>query len=156
MTHGCRVILGGGLLVCFLWLATTEQVSVIISPELLTKKVQGKRVDTRVDEGQTETNDLEDMPEHIVQTRVIVKPEDVCVSRQPTDHEHNHKWQHNFGNFLTSFHLSLLLVGYCTFLQKIYQHDHYFIWLLHTFIIIKFTKELEFNIFLFIILKIYR
>ena len=74
-----------------LFLAAAKQVLVVVVPELFTEEVKCQRVDARVDEAQAEAHNLEDVPEHVVQTGVIVVPENVDVARQPADDEHNHK-----------------------------------------------------------------
>ena len=79
--------------------------------ELLTEEVQGQRVDARVDEAQAEADDLEDVPEHVVEAGVVVVPDDIDVARQPAENEDNDEGEHHLGHLLTGLHLLLVLVG---------------------------------------------
>ena len=76
---------------CRSGVAATEKVAVVVATELFTEQVEGERIDARIDEGQTETDDLEDVPEHVVGPAVEVVPDDVHVPWEPAGDEDDDK-----------------------------------------------------------------
>lgn len=85
--------------------ATAEQIPVVVAPELVTQEIEGEGVDAGIDEGETEADDLEDVPEHIVLGVVVVEPEEEDVAGQPEDGEHDDEGEDETSDLLASFHL---------------------------------------------------
>ena len=79
--------------------------------ELLAEKIQSKGVDARIDEAEAKTKDLEDVPEPVVEARVVMVPYYVDVAGQPAQDEDNDEGEYHLRNLLPSIHLSLMLVG---------------------------------------------
>ena len=90
---------------CRSGVTATEQVAVIVAAELFTEQVEGERIDARVDEGQTEADDLEDVPEHVEGAAVEMVPDDIHVAGQPTGDEDDDKGQHDLGDALSRLQL---------------------------------------------------
>ncbi len=120
-SHRTRVLVHGRVLLLplrgLLPVAAAQQVPVVVETELLAEEVERQRVDARVDEGHAEADDLEDVPEEIVEARVEVVPHDVDVTRQPAHDEDAHERQHDLRHFLTGLHLPLLLVRHLPLLK---------------------------------------
>ena len=123
-SHGAGVLVHGGILLFalaslrLLAAAATEQVPVIVATEMLAEEIQRQRVDARVDKGQAEPDDLEDVPEEVVQAGVEVIPHDVDVTRQPANDKDANERQYNLGDLLPRVHLSLLLIRNLAFLEN--------------------------------------
>ena len=96
-----------------------EQVTVVVATELTTEKVQSQRVDARVDERQTERDDLKDVPEHVVLGWVEEKPEREDVTWQPADNEDDDEGQDQTSHFLASFHLQRTTKQNCSNINNV-------------------------------------
>ena len=86
--------------------ATAEEVPIVVMAEPTAEDVQSERVDARVDEGQTEADDLEDVPEHVVETGVEVVPQQVRMPRKPARDKDGDERQHDLGHLLACLHLA--------------------------------------------------
>ena len=98
--------------------AATEQVAVVVLPELLAEEVQGQGVNAGVDKGKTEADDFEDVPEHVEFRGIEVEPKDKDMTRQPAYHEDDDEREDDPGNFLTRLHLLLTM----PFALALYRH----------------------------------
>ena len=85
--------------------ATAEEDVVVVTTELVTEEVERERVDARVGERQTEADDLEDVPEHVVFAWREVVPQNVDVARQPTHDEDGDERQDKTGHLVTGLRL---------------------------------------------------
>ena len=86
--------------------ATAEEVPIVVVAEPTTKDVQGERVDARIDEGQTETDDLEDVPEHVVESGIEMEPQEVRMTWKPAHDKDGDERQHDLGHLLACLHLA--------------------------------------------------
>jgi len=64
-----------------------------VATELFVDDVEGKRIDGRVDERQTEADSLEDVPVGVVADVAVVPVEQVDVARQPAGRKDDHEQQ---------------------------------------------------------------
>ena len=62
-------------------MTAAEEITVVVEPELLTQEIQCKRIDTGINERHAKPNNLEDVPEEIVEPRVEVVPHGIDVTR---------------------------------------------------------------------------
>lgn len=132
-----------------------EQLSVEVLAERAADQVQRDRVDARVAVAQTEADDAQHVPEHVVvvlRVGIVVEPQREYVIGQEAHGEHQHERQHRFRHFLTGPdlpHLSLKTEKKTRAVTNSIQSFFILILIKHYSFIFRLTVLVYFNIHLF-------